>query len=122
MTQLCETNQIGYVGKIKEVGTNLIVSVASDASFKKDGEWIDRTNWVEHTIFGRQEGIHKWARENLQPGDMVHIRSTPGEKSWEANGETHYGYTFAVNELTRLTEKAEKSPEPGAAKSSKKSR
>ena len=47
MSQLCEVVQIGRVGKIKQVGPNLLVSVASDASYKKDGEWIDRANWIE---------------------------------------------------------------------------
>ncbi|MCA6105374.1 single-stranded DNA-binding protein [Bradyrhizobium australafricanum] len=99
MTQLCEVNQIGRVGKIKEVGQNLMISVASDASYKKDGEWVDRANWVEHTIFARQDGMLKWAGETLKPGDLVFVRSTPSQSSWEKDGEKHYGVTFAVNEL-----------------------
>jgi single-stranded DNA-binding protein len=109
-------NQIGRVGKIKEVGQHLLVSVASDASYKKDGEWQDRTNWVEHTIFARQEGMLKWASEKLQPGDLVHVRSTPSQESWEQDGEKRYGYGFAANELTLLAAKTEKEAEP--AKSS----
>ncbi|WP_410469839.1 hypothetical protein [Bradyrhizobium sp. 33ap4] len=62
MTQLCEVNQIGRVGKIKEVGQNLMISIASNACYKKDGEWVDRVNWVEHTIFARQDGMLKWAK------------------------------------------------------------
>jgi single-stranded DNA-binding protein len=99
MTQLCEVIQIGRVGKIKEVGQNLIISVASDASYKKEGEWIDRTNWIDHTIFARQEGLKKWAGEKLQSGDLVFIRSTPAQTSWDHNGEKRYGYTFSVSEL-----------------------
>jgi len=107
MTQLCETTQIGRVGKIKSVGENLMISVASDASYKKDGEWQNRTHWVEHTIFARREALRKWAGETLQPGDLVFIRSTPFQTSWEQNGETRYGYTFAVNELRREIAKAD---------------
>ena len=43
MSQLCEVNQIGRVGKIKAVGNNLMTSVASDAGYSKDGKWIDKT-------------------------------------------------------------------------------
>jgi len=54
MTQHCELSQIGPIGKVKEVGQNLMMSVASDASHKKDGEWVNRANWIEHSVFGRR--------------------------------------------------------------------
>ena len=57
MTQPCELTQIGRVGAVKEVGQNLMISVASDASYKKDGEWVNRANWIEHTVFGRRGGL-----------------------------------------------------------------
>jgi len=97
--------------------------VASDASYKKDGGWQDRTHWVEHTIFARQEGMLKWASEKLQLGDPVHVRSTPSQQSWEQDGEKHYGYGFAVNELTLLATKPEKEAEPAkSSPAAKKSR
>ncbi|WP_342364172.1 hypothetical protein [Terrarubrum flagellatum] len=69
MIQLCEVNQIGRVGKVRGVDPNLMISIASDASYEK-------------------------------------------------NGETTYGYTFVVSELTRLAEKPAKE-EPKPAKSGK---
>jgi single-strand DNA-binding protein len=120
MSQLCQTIQIGRVGKIKEVGPNLLISVASDVGYKGDnGEWQDRTNWIEHTLFARQEGKIKWVRENLQVGDLVTVRSTPSQTSWEKDGEKHYGYTFAIDYLRREA-KAEKADEQKAAKPAKK--
>jgi single-stranded DNA-binding protein len=95
MTQLCELTQIGRIGNVKEVGQNLMISVASDASYKKDGEWMNRANWIEHTVFG------------LQAGDLVFIRSTPSQTSWEKDGEKRYGYTMAVTELKLMTAKAD---------------
>jgi hypothetical protein len=53
----------------------------------------------------------KWANEKLQPGDLVHVRLTPSQQSWEQDGEKRYGYGFAVNELTLLA-KPEKEAEP----------
>ena len=35
MTQLCELTQIGRIGNVKEVGQNLMISVASDASYRR---------------------------------------------------------------------------------------
>jgi hypothetical protein len=40
---------LSRIGIVKEVGQNLMISVASDASYKKDGEWMNRANWIEHT-------------------------------------------------------------------------
>ena len=110
MSRLCETAQIGRIGAIKEVGPNLIVSVASDASYNKDGQWVNRANWIEHTIFGRQDKTLEWARANLAVGDLVYVRSTPSQSKYEKNGETVYGYTFAVDTIRREVAKADLKP------------
>ena len=107
MTQLCELTQIGRIGKVKEVGQNLMISVASDASYKKDGDWVNRANWIEHTVFGRRDRMKDWALDTLQAGDLVFIRSTPSQTNWEKDGEKQYGYTMAVTELKLLTAKAD---------------
>ena len=44
----------------------------------------------------------------FKPGDLVLVRSTPFQTEWKKDGETHYGQTFAVNELSLLTAKSEK--------------
>ena len=109
MAHLCEMNQIGHVASVKSVGKNLIVRIASNANYKNgEGAWVDRTHWNEHTIFERQGGLLKWASESLKPGDLVLVRSTPFQTEWKKDGETHYGQTFAVNELTLLTAKSDK--------------
>ena len=99
MTQLCELTQIGRIGNVKEVGQNLMISVASDASYRRDGEWVNRANWIEHTVLGRRDKMKDWALDTLQAGDLVFIRSTPSQTSWEKDGEKRYGYTMAVTEL-----------------------
>jgi single-strand DNA-binding protein len=109
MAHLCEMNQIGHVASVKSVGKNLIVRIASNANYKNgEGAWIERTHWNEHMIFERQAGLLKWASDSLKPGDLVHVRSTAFQTEWEKDGETRYGQTFAVNELTLLTAKADK--------------
>lgn len=76
-SQLCELTQIGRIGNVKEVGQNLMISVASDASYRRDVEWMNRANWIEHTVFGRRDKMKDWALDTLQAGDLVFIRSTP---------------------------------------------
>ena len=101
MAHLCEMNQIGHVASVKNVGKNLIVRIASNANYKNgEGAWVERTHWNEHMIFERQAGLLKWASDSLKPGDLVHVRSTAFQTEWEKDGETRYGQTFAVNELT----------------------
>jgi single-strand DNA-binding protein len=109
MAHLCEMNQIGHVASIKSIGKHLIVRIASNANYKNgEGAWVERTHWNEHTIFERQGGLLKWASESLKPGDLVLVRSTPFQTEWKKDGETHYGQTFAVNELSLLMAKSDK--------------
>jgi single-strand DNA-binding protein len=120
MAHLCEMNQIGHVASIKSVGKNLIVKIASNANYKNGvGAWVERTHWNEHTIFERQSGLLKWASESLKPGDLVLVRSTPFQTEWKKDGETHYGQTFAVNELSLLTAKSDKKDKPDQATKSR---
>ena len=98
--------QIGNIGKIKELGPNLMISVASTNSYKDgQGEWINNAEWIEHTIFSRQEKRIKWARENLQPGDLVQVTSRPFQTVWTSEEGRQFGITFAVEDLQLLTSK-----------------
>jgi hypothetical protein len=66
MTQLCELAQIGRIGKVKEVGQNLMISVASDANYRREGEWMNRANWIGHTVFGRRDKMKDRALDTLR--------------------------------------------------------
>jgi len=46
-------------------------------SARRDGECVNRANWIEHTVFGRRDKMKDWALDTLQAGDLVFIRSTP---------------------------------------------
>ncbi len=54
-----------------------MIWAASDASYRRDGEWVNRASWIEHTVFGRRDKMKDWALDTLQAGDLVFIRSTP---------------------------------------------
>ena len=60
MSQLNTHIQVGRVGQLKEVGANLVITVCSNNPYKNgNGEWIDNPEWIEHTIFARQDFAHQ---------------------------------------------------------------
>ncbi|PKQ10900.1 MAG: hypothetical protein CVT70_17205 [Alphaproteobacteria bacterium HGW-Alphaproteobacteria-1] len=86
---------VGRVGKIKEVGTTLRVSIAAEYG-KRDnnGDFQSRPFWNEVTIFN--ENVIKWAKENVATGDLVRAEGTLRQSDWEGkDGETVYGMTLA---------------------------
>lgn len=104
MKTIAEYQIIGYVGKITPVGAALKVSVAADYGRKNDrGEWDSKPFWNTVTIFN--ENIVTWARDNLGQGDLVHVRGTMRESSYEKDGETRYGMTLAAEFFDRLIAK-----------------
>lgn len=124
MAQLNTHNQVGRVGQLKNVGPNLVVTVCSNNPYKNsDGEWVDNAEWIEHTIFARQESRIKWAREKLEAGDIVQVTSRPKQTEWKTGDERRFGYTFAVDDIQLIAKNAAKPAEqPAAAKRAKRAR
>ena len=58
----------------------------------------------------RCQVVNAKARANLAVGDLVYVRSTPSQPKYEKNGETVYGYTFAVDTIRREVAKADLKP------------
>lgn len=96
MRTFAEFQIIGRVGKLKEVGSTLRVSIAAEYGRKDDrGEFQSKPYWNEVTIFN--ENVIKWAKDNVQPGDIVHARGTVRQAQWEkSDGSTEYGITMAA--------------------------
>lgn len=96
MRTFAEFQIIGRVGKIKEVGTTLRVSIAAEYGRRDDrGDFQSKPYWNEVTLFN--ENVIKWARDNVQTGDLVHARGTLRQTQWETkDGETEYGITLAA--------------------------
>ncbi|WP_308917233.1 single-stranded DNA-binding protein [Jannaschia sp. LMIT008] len=94
---------IGRVGKHKEVGNTLRVSVAAEYGRKDDkGEFQSKPYWNEVTIFN--ENVAKWVRENTQPGDIVRAFGTVRQTSWEnKEGGTEYGITMAAEDFDNFS-------------------
>ena len=59
----------GYVGKIKEVGTTLKISISSSYRQRnQNGDYEDRTYWNTVTVF--DEKRMKFIRDHVSEGDL----------------------------------------------------
>ena len=105
MTTLAEFQITGRVGNITPAGSTLKGSIAADYDRRNDkGEWEGRPYWNTVTLFN--ESIVRWAsRDNLGQGDLVHVRGTLRETSYDRDGETRYGVTLAADQFDRLVAK-----------------
>jgi single-stranded DNA-binding protein len=90
---------IGRIGRVKQVGPTLRVSLAAEYGRKDDrGEFQSRPFWNEVTIFN--ETSAKWITEHVQVGDVVRAFGTVRQTQWEdEEGRTIYGVTLAAEEF-----------------------
>lgn len=103
MRTFAEFQIMGRVGKTKDVGNTLRVTVAAEYGRKDNsGDFQPNAYWNEVTIFN--ENVIKWVKENTQPGDLVHVRGTLRQTSWENNsGGTEYGMTLAADDFDNMS-------------------
>ena len=91
----------GYVGRRTELGGGKVlkVSIAATDSWKdKDsGELRERTDWNTVTLFERSTTGFAWLKENLKPGDLVHVRGRIAESNYEKDGQTVYETSLAAD-------------------------
>lgn len=101
MRTFSEFQIIGHVGKVKEVGTTLRVTIAAEYGRRDEsGEFRSNTYWNEVTLFG--QGVITWAKANVGPGDLVHARGTLRQTEHERDGAKVYGVTLAADSLDLL--------------------
>ena len=82
---------LGYVGTIREVGKTLKVRVSKTETWKDNsGQRMERTIWNTVTLFERSTAGFAWLKENLKPGDLVHVRGRIGESNYAKDGQTVY--------------------------------
>jgi single-stranded DNA-binding protein len=112
MSHIAQFTIIGRVGAIKEVGSTLRVTVASSYSFKDDhGDWIDRANWNEITIFN--DNTKGYVRRNISVGDLISTQGTISQTSYEKDGERVYTTRLACERIDRLV-KMDREEEPAS--------
>jgi single stranded DNA-binding protein len=90
---------IGRVGQIKQGNGVVRVSIAANASFKKNGEWQDRTIWNEVSVF--EETSRSYVTTRFVKGDLVRCAGTIRQNSYEKDGERRYVTDLVVEEISR---------------------
>lgn len=97
----------GYVGKIKEVGTALKISISSSYRQRnQNGDYEDRTYWNTVTVFDDKR--MKFIRDHVSEGDLVQAEGMIREDSYEKDGETVYTTLLIARDFQLLSKKAER--------------
>lgn len=97
----------GHVGKIKDVGTTLKVSVAS--SYRKrnaNGDYEDQTYWNTLTVFDDKRIA--FIKTYVSEGDLIQAEGMIREDSYEKDGQTIYTTVLVANEFQLLSTKAQR--------------
>lgn len=104
MRTFAEFQIIGRVGKIRDVGQTLRVSLAAEYGRKDtNGDFKSNPYWNEITIFN--DNAIRWVRDNVGSGDLVHTRGTIRQTEYEKDGQTVYAMTLAANDVDLLHKK-----------------
>jgi single-stranded DNA-binding protein len=101
MRNIAEFALIGRIGSIKQVGSTMRVTIASNYSRKnKTGEWVDDAHWNEITIF--DDGTKTYIDKYLDKGDLVHARGRIRQASYEKDGEQVYTVNLVCTQFACL--------------------
>ena len=95
---------VGRVGKIKQFEKLTRVSIAANADYQKDGEWVKNTLWNEVVIFNEKTIAR--LKANLSEGDFVRAEGSLRNSRYERNGETVYSTDLICEEFYRQPTKA----------------
>ena len=91
----------GRIGSIREAGTALKISIASDYPRKDErGEWDSNTHWNTATVFG--EKTIAWIKEKTKPGDLVQVEGRLREGSYEKDGAKIYTVELISEDFSLL--------------------
>ena len=108
---------VGRVGKIKHFDKLTRVSIAANADYQKDGEWVKNTLWNEVVIFNDKTITR--LKANLTEGDYVRAEGSLRNTRYERNGETVFSTDLICEEFYRQPTKAKpaqtEDPAPVAA-------
>ena len=108
MASLNKVILIGNIGKqpeIKQTATGMKIakfSVATTESSKKNGEWVNKTDWHNIVFFDKQAD---YVQDKLNKGMMVYIEGKLITNSWEADGVKKYKTEIIGSMFKNLTKR-----------------
>lgn len=82
------------------------LSIANNERVKKGDEWVDKTNYIDVTLFGKTAEI---AGEYLRQGSGVLIEGKLDYQSWEADGQKRSKLCVIGNKMQMLDRKKSES-------------
>ncbi len=101
---------VGHLGnnpEVKEIASGKKVakiSLATNESFKKNGDQVTETQWHNLVAWGKTADI---AEKYLQKGQEVCIEGRLNNRSWEdADGNMRYATEVVINELLMVGKKS----------------
>jgi single-stranded DNA-binding protein len=101
MRNISEFQIIGRVGKVKEVGSTLRVSICANYPVKdKQGEWQDNPHWNEVVIF--QESTQGYVKKHIEQGDLVFARGRVRQGRYMKDGEERFTVDLISTDFSRL--------------------
>lgn len=102
---------VGRLGKEPEIrftpGGQAVAnfSIATDESYKKDGEKVKKTEWHNIVVWG--PSVEAFIQPYVHQGDLVYVEGKLQTRSWEAkdNGGTRYTTEVNVSDIRILQSK-----------------
>ena len=97
---------IGNLGKdpeiktLKEDNEMATFSIATTERYKKDDEWVDKTEW--HNIVVWQKGAVTACKNTLQKGTTVYVVGKMTTRKYEKDGQTHYSTEVQANQVKAI--------------------
>ncbi|HTF65492.1 MAG TPA: single-stranded DNA-binding protein [Edaphobacter sp.] len=105
---------IGYLGNDAEVRTNndrslTRFSLATQSSYKKDGKYINHTEWTRCVVFGK---LGEYAA-SLKKGAHIYVEGEKRTREYESKktGKTESVTELRVNVIRNLDRTAKAAPE-----------
>lgn len=103
---------LGHVGKQPELkytpqGTPVAkFSMATSSSYKKDGEWVEKTEWHNLVLWAK---VAEVAAEHVNKGDKIMVEGRIETRSWDDkdSGVKKYMTEIVVHDLFLLGKKKE---------------
>ena len=107
MASLNKVMIIGNAGKDAELrymasGTpQAQFSVAVNNRTKKDGEWVDETEWFNVVLWGE---MAERVSQYITKGKSVYVEGRLQTRSWEADGQKHYRTEIVADKIVFLAD------------------
>lgn len=111
---------VGRLGKDPEVRATssgkavASFSIATDESYKKDGEKVKKTEWHNIVVWG--PSVENFIQPYIHKGDLVYVEGKLQTRSWEPKdgGATRYTTEINVTDIKGLVTGGQDEAQPAA--------